>query len=175
VLDRRLAAAGVTPQQVETAWVKLANANPTQPYPTHADVLRDNIITVLQNAEARYPNLRLAYLSSRIYGGYATSNLNPEPYAYESAFAVRNVVTAQISGDARLRFDGAHPSSPWIAWGPYLWADGLRPRSDGLTWSCSDFQASDGTHPSDSGRRKVADMLLRFVKSDATAHEWFVR
>ena len=29
-----------------------------------------------------------------------------------------------------------------MAWGPYLWADGEVPRSDGLQWFCSDF-ASD--------------------------------
>jgi hypothetical protein len=174
LLDQRLAADGVTPRQVATAWIKLANSNPTQPFPAHADLLRDDAIATIRNAETRYPNLRLAYLSSRIYAGYATSTLNPEPYAYESGFAVRSVIAAQLSGDARLRFDGATPAAPWVAWGPYLWADGLRPRSDGLTWSCSDFQ-SDGTHPSDSGRRKVAQMLLSFLKTDATARIWFLR
>lgn len=67
------------------------------------------------------------------------------------------------------------PAVPcWLAWGPYLWADGMRPRSDGLTWACSDL-AADGTHPSDDGRRKVADMLLGFMNADATAREWYLR
>ena len=43
--------------------------------------------TILNMAKERYPNLRVAYLSSRIYAGYATTPLNPEPYAYESAFS----------------------------------------------------------------------------------------
>lgn len=174
--DQRLTTAGVTPAQVVAAWVKLANAAPTEPYPIHAQRLRDDIIATLRNAKQRYPNLRVAYLSSRIYSGYATSNLNPEPYAYESGFAVRDVIAAQLRGDASLNFDSARGrvEAPWLAWGPYLWADGLRARGDGLTWNCSDF-GSDGTHPSNSGRRKVADALLAFVESDTTARIWFTR
>jgi len=172
-VDRRLTAAGATPQQVTTAWLKLANAQPTEAYPTHAQMLRDHFIAVLRNLKTRYPNVQLAYLSSRIYAGYATTTLNPEPFAYESAFAVRETIAAQVHGE--LPFDiGGSAAAPWLAWGPYLWADGLRPRSDGLTWSCSDL-GPDGTHPSETGRRKVADLLLSFMKSDPTARLWFLR
>ena len=34
--------------------------------------------------------------------------------------------------------------------------------------------ALHGTHPSDSGRRKVAGLLLRFMKTDPTAKTWFI-
>jgi lysophospholipase L1-like esterase len=50
----------------------------------------------------------------------------------------------------------------------------LRPRSDGLTWACSDL-ADDGTHPSSTGRQKVAQLLLDFVRTDPTAREWYLR
>jgi hypothetical protein len=63
--------------------------------------------------------------------------------------------------------------APWIAWGPYLWADGLVPRADGLTWACADFSTTDGTHPATSGRAKVAQMLLDFFTTDPTAEPWF--
>lgn len=64
--------------------------------------------------------------------------------------------------------------APWMAWGPYLWADGMTPRSDGLTYACSDFNSSDGTHPAPGGaQNKVAQLLLDFFKSDSTAKPWF--
>jgi hypothetical protein len=172
-VDRRLAAAGVTAAQVAVAWVKLAERAPTAPFPQHAVTLKDNTAAVLRLARSRFPNLAIAYLSSRIYAGYATTSLNPEPFAYESAFAVRWVIEDQIRGAGGLDFDGAGAAAPWLAWGPYLWADGTTPRSDGLTWSCSDL-AADGTHPSATGRRKVADLLLNFLKTDSTAREWFL-
>jgi hypothetical protein len=173
-VDRQLTTAGATPRQVTTAWIKLANARPTEAYPMHAQLLRDHFIAVLRNLKARYPNVRLAYLSSRIYAGYATTTLSPEPFAYESAFAVRETIGAQLGGELSFESGGGSAEAPWVAWGPYLWADGLRPRSDGLTWACSDL-AADGTHPSGAGRLKVAELLLAFMKTDPTARIWFLR
>ena len=47
-------------------------------------------------------------------------------------------------------------------------------QSDGLTWERKDL-AEDGTHPSQSGREKVAKMLLNFFEKDANTKTWFVR
>jgi lysophospholipase L1-like esterase len=59
--------------------------------------------------------------------------------------------------------------SPWIAWGPYLWTDGVRGRSDKLVWTRDDVLKEDGTHPSPSGCEKVANLLLQFFKTEETA------
>jgi hypothetical protein len=172
--DSRLAAAGLTPRQATVAWVKLANGVPTTGFPAATQQLQADTVAVLQNLHNRYPNLKLAYLSSRIYAGYASTTLNPEPYAYEGGFAFKWLIADQLGGSAALNFDPARGAvrAPWLSWGPYLWADGLRPRSDGLTWSCSDLQA-DGTHPSPSGQQKVAAMLQSFFQNDSTARLWY--
>jgi len=172
-LDNRLRAAGVTRAQVVTAWIKLADAQPSEGWPAYAQRLQRETESILQQLAVNFPNLRLAYLSSRIYAGYATSTLNPEPYAYESGFAMRWVIEDELNG--ALRYEGAGRNAPWLAWGPYLWADGTRPRSDGLTWVCADFSTADGTHPATSGRQKVAQMLLDFVHNDQTARVWYSR
>lgn len=175
VVDQRLTTAGVTRQQVQIAWVKEADASPTAAFPRHAQVLDSEFVLISRNLKSFYPNIKIAYWSSRIYAGYATTNLNPEPYAYESGFAVKWTLTRQINGDTALTYSGANPRSPWLAWGPYLWADGLTPRSDGLIWLCDDFVPSDRTHPSPSGRLKVAQLLMNFFTTDTTAKAWFLR
>jgi hypothetical protein len=172
----RLKTAGVTPQQVQVVWLKQANAGPSGEFPDYAKQLQADITADLDLLKTEFPNLRMAYLSSRIYGGYATTRLNPEPYAYESAFAVRWLIQDQIKGDAKLNYDPARGEvkSPLLLWGPYLWADGTKPRKgDGFTWTRDDLTPSDGTHPSPAGRQKVAELLLKFLKSDAGARTWF--
>jgi hypothetical protein len=157
-------------------WLKEADANPLSIWPAYAEKLRDEMGAVLQILKTRYPNTRSTYFSSRTYGGYASTALNPEPYAYESGFSVKWLIEEQLAGDPRYNFDPAMGgvNAPWIAWGPYLWADGLTPRGDGFTWECADFDPNDGTHPSNSGRAKVANLLLDFFRSDPTTVPWFL-
>ena len=174
----RLAAAGVTPKQVQVVWIKQANAHPTEGFPDAAKQLAADMAGTLHNIQDKFPNVKIAYLSSRIYGGYATSALNPEPYAYEGAFAMKWVIADQMAGKPELNYDAAKGAvrSPWVAWGPYLWTDGMKGRkTDGMTWLKDDVVESDRTHPSDSGRAKVAKMLLDFLETDATAKVWFVK
>jgi len=175
---QRLAQAGVDSTQVRAAWVKEAIPGPNLPFPDDALELKGYFRAIAMNLADKFPNLKLAYYSSRIYAGYAqgVSPLNPEPWAYQSGFAVKWLIEDQIAGnDPGLNYDpdSGPVESPWLAWGPYLWADGLVPRSDGLIWECGDFQ-QDGTHPSTSGRNKVAGMLLDFFTSDLTATPWFL-
>jgi lysophospholipase L1-like esterase len=174
VVDERLVAAGVTAQDVQAVWLKQANAQPNQGFPAAAKKLEAGLVATLHNLHERFPNLKICYLSSRIYGGYAGTPLNPEPYAYEGGFAVKWTIARQISGDPELNYDPAKGAvrAPWIAWGPYLWADGVKGRKlDGVVWLHDDL-GPDGTHPSDAGRRKVARQLLDFLRTDPTANGW---
>jgi hypothetical protein len=172
---QRITQAGLTPEQVQVVWYKDANAYPTTPFPQHARALQADHTAVMQNLATIFPNAVLCFVSSRIYAGYATTTLNPEPYAFETGFACKWMIERQIAGAPELNFDAQRGpvSAPWIAWGPYLWADGLQPRADGLVWKCSDFLA-DGTHPSPSGASKVANLLLRFLREDAVTSPWYL-
>ena len=175
--DRRLQSAGLSHAQVQVAWIKLANAGPIGELHEHGKQLDRDTRIVLANLTKHFPNLRIAYLGSRIYGGYADGRLNPEPYAYEGAFVVRWLIQSQMKVDGGLNYDAGQGEikSPLLLWGPYLWSDGRTPRkSDGQVWERSDL-VTDGTHPSDSGRKKVADQLLSFFKNDENAQTWFVK
>jgi hypothetical protein len=181
VVDERLKEASISPQQVQVVWIKHAQAQPhtlaAMPRMLHAQYLSESTLLTLLRLRQRFPNLRIAYLSSRIYAGYATTPLNPEPYAYEGAFANRWLIQSQMSGDPLLNHDPARGPvlAPVLLWGPYLWTDGVKPRrSDGLVWSKEDVTSKDGTHPSDSGREKVANLLLDFVQKNPLASPWYL-
>ncbi len=184
IVDARIGAAGATPAQVQVVWMKLAEAGPSflGAFPRHVRILQADLERVARNLRARFPNLAILYVSSRTRawtagaaGDGRAPGLNPEPYAYESGFAVRWMIEDQMAGRGDLEFDASRGPvvAPWITWGPYLWADGDVPRSDGLTWRFADVDAQDYTHPSASGARKVADQLLAFFQADATAG-WFL-
>jgi hypothetical protein len=175
---------GLSEKQVQIAWVKSANAQPKISLPdTAADAyaLQRQLAQIARALKQRYPNLQQVYFTSRIYAGYATSMLNPEPYAYETAFGVKWVIESQIQematglADARtgsLRYDNG--TAPWLAWGPYPWANGMQARSDGLTWLRTDYNTSDYTHPGTPARTKIGAMLLAQFKSDPAAQCWFL-
>jgi hypothetical protein len=175
-VDQRLKAAGAMRAQVQAVWLKEADAGPNQGFPKYAQTLQGELRQIVQLLHRRFPNVKLVYLSSRIYAGYARTPLNPEPYAYESGFAVKWLIEEQLKGDPGLNYDPAKGpvQAPWLSWGPYLWANGTMKRADGLTYEEGDF-AGDGTHPSPAGQRKVAEQLLRFFTTDPTAKPWFVR
>ncbi|MDB5322354.1 MAG: hypothetical protein JWN40_3985 [Phycisphaerales bacterium] len=172
--ERRLGAAKVTAAQVQVIWVKQARIQPAGlgEFPKHAQALQADLKRIVLAAKERYPNLRLIYLSSRTYGGHATTSLNPEPYAYESAFSVQWLIRSQVKGEDKELSD---PTMPVLLWGPYLWTDGTKGRAgDSLVWNKEDT-AADGTHPSGSGRQKVGELLLSFFKSDVTSKGWFTK
>lgn len=164
VVEQRLRTAGGTVAQVQVVWLKEAIAGPREQFPADAKRLQVDLEAIHGILGSRFPNLHLIYVSSRTYAGYASTQLNPEPYAYQSGFAVKWLVLDRIAGKLR---------GPWAGWGPYLWTNGTKGRVDGLTWDCSDTR-DDGTHPSETGRRKVAQLLLNFFTSDPTAKTWFV-
>ena len=177
VADERLEKAEVSPKQIQIAWIKLANIRPTGDLKEHGEKLKADTVAVIQNAKKRFPNLRVIYLGSRIYAGYSTAALNPEPYAFESVFVVRWLIKDQINRSRPLNYDPLHGpvKAPILLWGPYLWADGITPRkADGLTWQRTDL-AEDGVHPTKEGREKVAKLLLNFFKTDPLAKKWFTK
>ena len=175
VIQQRLLNAGVAGPQVQVVWLKEADAVPTAGFPAATNTLRNELKAICQVLKQKYPNVALCFLSSRTYAGYATTTLNPEPYAYESGFAVKWTIESQLNGDPAMNADPAMGAvvAPWVGWGPYLWANGTTPRSDGLTWLCSDFQP-DGTHPGTTGRQKVANMLSAHFGTHPVSTPWYL-
>ena len=184
VRDARLAPADLTEMQVQAVWLKLANEFPTIGLPSpNADAyqLEEELGSTVRALRVRYPNLKMVFLASRIYAGYAPPlSLNNEPFAYQSGFAVKWLIAAQIAQmsnggvpvDARAGDLNYGTVAPWIAWGPYQWANGTTPRSDGLSWIPSDF-GDDLTHPSGDGIAKVGHYLMDYFAGSPYTKCWF--
>ncbi len=180
VIAQRLTPAGVTTNQVQVMWLKQALPSPQNfgAFPLHAQSLQNDLAIILRLAKVKYPNLKLVFLSGRSHAWVnGPPGLNPEPFAYETAFADKWVIEDQILGRPNLNYDPANGpvKAPWIAWGPYQWAAGTNPRSDGFVWNCDDVRQDDFTHPSSHGVYKVASHLLAFFKTDPTTTPWFLR
>jgi hypothetical protein len=164
--------AGLTPAQVQVAWVEETSEAPEFPakiLPTASQrIQRESglLLATLQRLKRYLPNIRIAYISAEPYAGYVSvpdqPNIVLEPYIYEEGFAVRDAIGRQ---------DG---STPLVVWGPYEWADGIKPRSDGLSWACSDFGPIGG-HLSDQGSAKAAQLLINFLAGDTAANVWLAR
>ncbi len=170
---------GLSAEQVQVVWVKQAEQEPALlgAFPTHAQVHQAHLEFIARALLIRFPNVKLAFFSSRTRA-YTDdpATTSPEPYAYESSFAVKWLIEKQIQGSLDLNASPRRGEvvAPVLLWGPYLWADGTSPRADGLVWLCGDTDRNDFTHPSPSGQRKVGSMLLDFFKDDPAATPWFI-
>jgi hypothetical protein len=172
--------AGVTPLQVVAAWVESVDANPQGTFPSDMVKLQAEYESTAQVLHTLFPNLKLAFYSGREYAAYENGLQHPgdkEPYSYESNFAVRGMIQDQLNGVAAMNYNPANGPvmAPWVAWGPYLWTDGLLARGDGQFWPCHDFK-SDGQHPSTNagGTERNSNMLLNFMKTDDATSPWFL-
>ena len=166
--------AKVTPQQVVAIWLEPEDAHPPGLFPQDMQQIHTELRTLIPNLLVRFPNLKLLYLSSRAYGGYANpAKTVNEPYSYDQGYALQAVLADQINGDPALNFDPSvgPVEAPWMAWENYKWGNGMTAHN-GLVWACPDFR-SDGYHVSGPGEDKVSGLLMNFLKSDPTAAPWF--
>jgi hypothetical protein len=178
----RLAPLGLSENQVQAVWLDLEDYKPARSLPSDsadAYLLLNNLSQTMRALRVRYPYLRLAFVSSGIYGGYSVVDFDREPFAYETGFSVKWLIESQIN---EMRGQPPNPRAatlnytkrlaPLILWGPYMWANGMTPRSDQVLWTRGDFE-EDGFHPSQSGEAKMAGMLLDFFKTSTYAKCWF--
>ncbi len=105
---------------MQAVWFKLVVPNPSQPFPVEARRLAAHYVATLQNIHKFFPNAKVAFASNRTYGGYTKANGSPEPWAYESGFAVKWALADQIAGKPELNYDSAKGEVNAV------WAEGSR-------------------------------------------------
>jgi len=173
-VNYRLLRGKLSPLQVQAAWVKQTLLGAGD-FPAKTLELQSDLEAIARNLKQIFPNLKIAYFSSRTRSYAYPRGLSPEPQAFEGGFAVKWMIEKQLEGDPSLNYDPERGpvQAPLLVWGPYLWIDGTNPRSDGRTWLAEDM-AQDCVHPSESGRTKVAEMLMEFFKTDTSTTSWFL-
>jgi hypothetical protein len=166
---------GLTPEQVQVVWVKQALRH-TGPFPDYAGELKGYLEAIARNLQYHFPNVKLAYFTSRTYA-YILYRKG-EPDTYEGGLAIRWLIEKQMNGDPTLNYrpELGPVQAPLLLWGPYYWTDGLAPRSDGLIWTCQPGgDMWNGIHPEPNGAQKNADQLYAFFKTDPTSTPWYLR
>jgi PKD repeat protein len=169
----------VSPAQVQMVWMKLALEYPAHygGFPAYAQALQADIETILRALKSRYPNVQIVYLSSRTraYTDDPTT-LNPEPFAYESGFAVQWTIADQINGTGNLNFDASKGAvvAPYLSWVPTFGLTGRTPARMDLPGSVA-ISSQILPNPALTGDGKVGSQLLAFFKTDPTATPWFLK
>jgi hypothetical protein len=143
---------------------------------------------VIRLAKEKFPNLRLLYLYTRAYGGWAITPLSPEPNAYEYGFSAQFLVQAQINqADNGGSADGvagnlAYSVAPVVLFAPYQWASGATANSEGTVWPDLDtyFYTGDWTHYGTLGYTQSGSVMNNYFLGtsasgarDADFTTWF--
>ncbi|MEM9801787.1 MAG: hypothetical protein AAGA20_15785 [Planctomycetota bacterium] len=174
ILDKRIQTAGVAPGQIQVAFIETSRHHAAGlTFPDTSRAMSAELGLIVRELKVRFPQLQIAFVTSLIYAGYSTTGV-AEPSIYEDAFAVKWLIEDQIAGDPGLVHDPRSGAvrAPVLAWGPYLWANGAIPRSDGLVWLPSDLEI-DGFHPNDAGEAKVRDLYVQFFDTSPAARAIF--
>jgi hypothetical protein len=176
----------ITENQVQVIWVKQQNPAPTVSLPENmadARVLQRFLGQMLRFAKQRYPNLSMVFFTSAAYRGYGINGFGDEPYGYETGLTMKWLYDAQINqvanggtvtdrdaGDLDYTTDAA----PWVASGPYWWADGTISReADGIAWQANEYLSFDYVHLDLSGNSKIGLILAHFFTFSPYTHCWF--
>ncbi len=181
-LQGRLFNRNDTWEQVQIVWILEQSELETTDLAYYIDYVADQYTTLMHIMLDSMPNLKMVYLSGFHYTGYTHPehelfDFLVEPKGYWGNLAIKELIARQINGDPALDFEGEGRVAPYINWGPYFWADGVKPRGgDFLSWPCEDYRDDDtggGFHLEEIGKYKEAKMLINFFETDTVSSWWY--
>ncbi len=171
-----------TYRQVQLAWIVSEDSTTVTDFPDRALIAKENLKNAIRTLKIKFPNLKILYFLGRPYTWDSTylhtggegkiKNLrsrNPAPY--HQGWAEKWVLEDQINGDPGLNYKGPNAVAPILTWGSYQWTYKTRPNLDGFQWKPHD--TTDGLHPNDKGKDKLAQYLWNFFYHDPYTSIWF--
>jgi len=174
--------ANISRYQVQVIWIMVTSRIDTvMLWPFQPRTVTDKFEALMPILLAKFPNLKQVYASGFGYGGYADPtkefyDMIVEPSSYWNNWSIKFLVERQIDGDPDLKYIAPDRKSPWIGWGPHIWADGIRKNVvDGLYWYCAvDYKPDGGGyHLSNEGKDKAGELIYDFFKNSTIAADWF--
>ena len=174
--------ANISRYQVQVIWIMVTSRIDTVLiWPLQPRTVADRYEELMPILLAKFPNLKQVYASGFGYGGYADPtkefyDMIVEPSSYWNNWSIKFLVERQIEGDPDLKYTIPDRKSPWIGWGPHIWADGIRKNVvDGLYWNCAvDYKPDGGGyHLSNTGKDKAGELIYDFFKNSVVAADWF--
>lgn len=174
-----LIAHSLTSLQVQIVWIEQEHTGSTNTlFPSAPQQLITDYKKLLEVILIKYPNIKIAYINSRAYSGYADGSSGPglaAPRDYYNSWAVKWLIENQINNVSGFDYTGINKNIPFIDWATNSWANGNIPKQDGLFWDClNDFGPSDGLHLSALGEKKVGKRLFNYFSTDTTSKPWFI-
>lgn len=182
IYDNRLEPKGIKPEQIQIAWLfQGSRADTIFDMPAYGDSIKERLRIATTSMLVRYPNLKIIYVASPYYGGYADPTFEiykslHEPGAYRAGFGYKWAMESQITGDPDFKYFAPGKVMPYMIWGPYSWADGINPRDyDSLYWDCEEDFTVDGGgfHLNGAGKDKLAHIWDDFFKTDTLSEIWY--
>ncbi len=169
----KVAAAGLTPEQVRVVWLKTTSKLHTADFNKQTAKIRTELVTLMRIIKTHYPEVQITYVSSRIFGGYVDPPT--EPHDYEEGFAFKQLIEDQINfADPNVNF--LTGSVPLILWGPYIWSNADLQPYESLMWCPEDYEeGGTNRHPNETGEQKVADALTNFFSNDRMTRRWWFK
>ena len=169
----------VTNLQVQIVWIEQEHTgNSNTSFPSAPQQLVNNYKTLLEVVLQKYPNVKIAYINSRAYSGYADNSIGfglRAPRDYYNSWAVKWLIEKQINDQTGFEYTGVNKNIPFIDWATNSWANGDILKPDGFFWDClNDFGSSDGLHLSAIGEKKVGKRLFNYFSTDTTGKPWFL-
>lgn len=181
-------AIGYTAEQVQIGWMYFNAKGLTEEpvFPDNSILMKDLFVKFINKSKEYFPNLKIMYVSSRHWGGYADTTLTEyyslaEPASYQNSWTVKWLIEEQINNtNPLLQYRGANPKAPYLLWGPNFWCDGnIRRLYDDKRYVCElSFDLDDGYHLSDQQDSKDAldiedvmyygDVGKQFMKNSPT-------
>lgn len=172
VLKNNIEKAKISEKQVQVFWINFGFDETSGEFSENKALYIEELQKVVEEVLVKYPNVAVIYLSSPRYSGFSKLDDIKEPYSYEAAFGVRELINKQVRGDLVFSEKISRlTAEPALIWGPYMWNSSAEGGED-FSYLETNY-AENGVSFLLSGANRYAVDVLDFFRDYEYSKEWF--